>query len=107
MWEWREDSINLIGATQQITLRVRYEKVLTPPLLDTDPVQDSLVSGPARIFRGRPGRARPRGERALALDISAPGQMETEKLIERYVRLEQFKGRRRMPNAYRRRVINV
>src|ERR1700722_19952413 len=28
LWEWREDKINLIGATQSITVRVRYEKIL-------------------------------------------------------------------------------
>lgn len=28
LWEWREDKVNLIGATQAITVRMRYEKVL-------------------------------------------------------------------------------
>jgi hypothetical protein len=31
LWEWREDKINLMGATQSITVRLRYEKIL--PLL--------------------------------------------------------------------------
>jgi hypothetical protein len=31
LWEWREGKINLIGATQSITVRLRYEKIL--PLL--------------------------------------------------------------------------
>jgi hypothetical protein len=31
--------------------------------------------------------------------------MATEKLIERYVRPEQLKGRRRLPYSYRRRVV--
>jgi hypothetical protein len=42
LWEWRENKINLIGGTQSITVRVRYEKVL--PILtlgsDPDPVGD-------------------------------------------------------------------
>ena len=39
LWEWREDKINLVGATQSITVRVRYEKVLPALVLGTDPVQ--------------------------------------------------------------------
>lgn len=104
MWEWREDTINLIGATQEITLRVRYEKVLTPLVLGTDPVQIRSSVDPL-AFSVAAMAARSRGERALALDMAAAAQMETEKLIERYVRPEQFKGRRRMPYSYRRRVI--
>src|ERR1700720_791826 len=39
LWEWREDKINLIGATQSITVRVRYEKILPLLVLGTDPLQ--------------------------------------------------------------------
>lgn len=39
LWEWREDKINLIGATQSITVRVRYGKILPLLVLGTDPVQ--------------------------------------------------------------------
>jgi hypothetical protein len=104
MWEWREDAINLIGATQEMTLRIRYEKVLPSLVLGTDPVQirssvDPLAYSVAALA------ARSRGSRALALDMSAAAQMESEKLIERYVRPEQFKGRRRKPYGYHRRVI--
>jgi hypothetical protein len=28
LWQWRENKINLIGATQSITVRARYEKIL-------------------------------------------------------------------------------
>ncbi|HKW89762.1 MAG TPA: hypothetical protein VJN21_13520 [Candidatus Acidoferrales bacterium] len=104
MWEWREDAINLIGATQEMTLRIRYEKVLPSLVLGTDPVQirscvDPLAYAIAALA------ARSRGARALALDMASAAQMETEKLIERYVRPEQFKGRRRKPYSYRRRII--
>jgi len=27
-WDWREDQINLIGATQSVTVRIRYEENL-------------------------------------------------------------------------------
>ncbi len=38
LWEWREDKVNLIGATQEITVRIRYENVLPELTLGTDPV---------------------------------------------------------------------
>ena len=46
-----------------------------------------------------------RGARALAQDLLGAAQMATENLIERYVRPEQTRGRRRMPYGYRRRVV--
>ena len=41
----------------------------------------------------------------LAMDMMGAAQMSTNNLIERYVRPEQFKGRRRKPYGYRRRVV--
>jgi len=104
LWEWREDKINLIGATQAITVRVRYEKILPELTLGTDPVQirsatDVLGFATAALA------ARSRGARALAQDLLGAGQMATEKLIERYVRPEQIKARRRRPYGFRQRVI--
>ena len=49
--------------------------------------------------------ARSRGARALAQDLLGTAQMATENLIERYVRPEQTKGRRRRPYGLHRRVI--
>ena len=49
--------------------------------------------------------ARSRGARALAQDLLGAAQMATENLIERYVRPEQTKGRRRMPYGARRRIV--
>jgi hypothetical protein len=54
--EWREDKINLIGATQSITVRARYEKILPQLTLGTDPVQirsatDALVTRRRRSRR--------------------------------------------------------
>jgi hypothetical protein len=68
LWEWREDKINLIGATQFITVRVRYEKVLATLTLVTDPVQirsatDALGYATAALA------ARSRGARVLAVDL--------------------------------------
>jgi len=104
LWEWREDKVNLIGATQSITVRIRYEKVLPELMLGTDPVQirsatDPLAFGTAALA------ARSRGARALAQDLMGAAAMATENLIERYVRPEQVRGRRRMPYSLHRRMI--
>lgn len=100
LWEWREDKINLIGATQSITVRVRYEKVLPTLTLGTDPVQirsatDALGYATAALA------ARSRGARALAVDLLGAAQTAIENLINRYIRPEQTTGRRRKPYGYR------
>jgi hypothetical protein len=104
LWEWREDKVNLIGATQAITVRIRYEKVLPELTLGTDPIQIRSATDPL-AFATAALAARSRGARALAQDLLGTAQMATENLIERYVRPEQTKGRRRMPYSYHRRVI--
>lgn len=104
IWEWREDRINLIGATQPVTVRVRYEKALSTLVLGTDPIQIRSATDPL-AYATAAMAARSRGARALAADMAAATQMATEKLIERYVRPEQAKARRRRPYGYRRRII--
>ena len=104
MWEWREDKVNLIGATQPVTVRIRYEKILPLLTLGTDPVQIRSATDPL-AFATAALAARSRGARALAQDLLGTAQMATENLIERYVRREQTKGRRRMPYSYHRRVV--
>ncbi|HXT85486.1 MAG TPA: hypothetical protein VN745_00555 [Verrucomicrobiae bacterium] len=104
MWEWREDAIHLIGATQETTVRIRYEKSLPAVVVGTDPLQirssiDPLAYAVAAMA------ARSRGAQALAADMFALAESAVEKLIERYVRPEQFKGRRRKPYGYRSRVV--
>jgi hypothetical protein len=104
LWEWREDKINLIGATQSITVRVRYEKLLPALTVGTDPIQirgatDALGYATAALA------ARSRGARALAADLLGTAQTAIESLILRYVKPEQTKGRRRKPYGYRARII--
>lgn len=104
MWEWLDDQINLIGATQAITVRLRYEKTLPALVLGTDPVQIRAAADPL-AFAVAAMAARSRGQQALAADMAEAAEFATGQLIERYVRPEQFKGRRRKPYGYRRRVI--
>src|SRR5487761_206458 len=106
MWEWREDTLQLLGATQEITVRIRYEKSLPALVLGTDPVQ-IRSSSDALAYLTAAMAARSRGARALAEDMSGGAQEAINKLIERYVRPEQFKGRRRKQYGYRRLVISL
>jgi hypothetical protein len=103
-WEWLADSINLVGATQAITVRVRYEKALPELVYNTDPIliraaTDPIGYGTAALA------ARSRGAQALAADLAEEAEEAAEQVIQRYVRGEQFKGRRRKPYGYRRRII--
>ncbi len=104
IWEWREDQINLIGATRTITVRLRYEKVLPTLVLGTDLVQIRSSTDPL-AYATAAMAARSRGQRALAADMAAAAADAAGKLVERYVRPEQHKGRRRRPYGYRRRII--
>lgn len=104
LWECRQDQINLIGATQAITVRLRYEKVLPELTLGTDPVQIRSATDPL-AFATAALAARSRGARALAADLLGAAEVATENLIERYVRPEQVRRRRRMPYSFHRRVI--
>jgi hypothetical protein len=104
MWEWREDTIQLLGATSEVSVRLRYEKVLPQLVLGTDPIlirasNDALAYATAAVA------ARARGARALAADMQSTAMEATQKLIERYIRPEQFKARRRKPYGYHSRVI--
>lgn len=104
MWEWREDTIQLLGATSEVTVRLRYEKVLPQLVVGTDPIlirasNDALAYATAAVA------ARARGARSLAADMQTTAMEATEKLIERYIRPEQFKARRRKPYSFHRRVI--
>lgn len=104
MWEWRTDAIELIGATQKVTVRLRYEKSLPALVLGSDPIQIRSSLDPlAYAVAGM--AARSRGAQALAADMLALAEAAVTKLIERYVRPEQFKGRRRKPYGHRSRII--
>jgi hypothetical protein len=104
IWEWREDSINMLGATQAVTVRIRYEKSLSALMLGTDPMLIRYCTDPLGYATAAMA-ARSRGSRALAADMLLAAQQATEKLIERYVRPEQLKARRRRPYGYHRRVV--
>jgi hypothetical protein len=85
-------------------VRLRYEKVLPQLVHGTDPIlirasSDALAYATAAVA------ARARGARALAADMQTTAMEAIEKLIERYIRPEQFKGRRRKPYSFHHRAI--
>lgn len=103
-WEWLADSINLIGATQATTIRIRYEKALPELVYNTDPILIRAATDPL-AYGASALAARSRGARALAADMATAAEEATQQVIERYVRAEQFKGRRRKPYGYRPRIL--
>ena len=84
IWEWREDSINMFGATQAVTVRIRYEKSLPALTLGTDPVQIRYATDPLGYTTAAMA-ARSRGSRALAADM-APGLPAGHRKTDRAVR---------------------
>ncbi len=49
LWEWREDKINLIGATQSIVVRLRYEKISSVTRARHQSCSDSLSDRPLGV----------------------------------------------------------
>jgi hypothetical protein len=103
-WEWIADNINLVGATQAITVRIRYEKALPEVVYNTDPILIRAATDPV-AYATAAMAARSRGAQALAADLAEAAEEAAEQVIQRYVRGEQFKGRRRKPYGYRRRIV--
>jgi hypothetical protein len=83
---------------------VRYEKILPLLVLGTDPVQIRSATDALGFATAALG-ARSRGARALAADLLGSAQTAAENLINRYVRPEQTKGRRRKPYGHRSRIV--
>ena len=104
IWKWETDQIELIGATQPITVRIQYERALPSLSEDTDPVEIPY-SNKALAYEVAALAARSRGARDLALDMEQASDTMRQKIIERYTRAEQYKVRRKKPYGYQRRVI--
>lgn len=104
IWKWETDQIELVGATQAITVRIHYERALPKLAQESDPV---LIPYATRslAYEVAALAARSRGARDLALDMEQASARTRAQLIERYTRAEQYKARRRKPYGYRRRII--
>jgi hypothetical protein len=104
MWKWEADEIELIGATQAITVRIRYERALATLSQESDPIEIPYANK-ALAYEVAALAARSRGARELALDMEQASSVMRQRIIERYTRAEQFKARRKKPYGYHRRVI--
>ena len=81
-----------------------FRSILPALTLGTDPIQIRSATD-ALGFATAALAARSRGARALAVDLLGAAQTAIEELINRYIRPEQAKGRRRKPYGCRRRTI--
>lgn len=104
LWGWWSDAIWLIGATQPVTVRIRYERRLPTLTAASDPVLIPAASE-ALAFDTAALAARSRGVAALAADLARSAAALREKLVARYCRAEQFKARRRRPYGWRRQIV--
>lgn len=96
IWKWEADQILLIGATQPITVKITYERALPALSQDSDPVLiPSSANGLA--FAVAALAARSRGARDLAIDMEQAANNSREALVNRHVRAEQCKARRKRP----------
>lgn len=98
-WEWREDGIYFIGATQDVQIRLRYQKAL-PDLVDgSSPIFIRHATEPIAYFTAAMAAAS-RGAGATQLWTRA-GDDVLEDLVERAVRQQQRTARRRRPFSAR------
>jgi len=104
MWKWEADQIELIGATQAITVRIGYERALPSLSQESDPIEIPYANR-SLAYEVAALAARSRGARDLALDMEQAADRTRQRIIERYTRAEQYKARRKKPYGYRRRVI--
>jgi len=104
MWKWEADQIELIGATQAITVRIRYERALASLSQESDPVEIPYANK-ALAYELAALAARSRGARDLALDMEQAAAIMRQRIVERYTRAEQYKARRKRPYSYHRRGI--
>ena len=104
IWKWEADQIELVGATQAVTVHIEYERALAALSQDSDPVEIPYANK-ALAYEVAALAARSRGARDLALDMEQASEVTRQRIIERYTRAEQYKARRKKPYGYHRRVI--
>ncbi len=103
MWEWRQNQINFIGATREMTVKLRHEKQLAN-LTQTGPNTDiSQIRGAeeALALRIAAMAARSRGVRTEAGDLQGEYLSEINRMVRRNRKPEQRKSRRRKPYGLR------
>lgn len=104
LWKWESDQVELVGATQEITIRMTYERALPALASEADPVLIPHCSS-TLAYTVAALAARSRGARQLAIDMEQAASLSQGKLIQRYTRPEQYKVRRKQPYGRHRRIV--
>jgi hypothetical protein len=98
-WEWRDDGIYFLGATQDVQIRLRYQKSY-PDLVDaTSPVLVRNAQEAIAYFTAAMASAARGAPQAERWDIAGADAMED--LLTRATQREQHTGRRRRPYTWR------
>jgi hypothetical protein len=101
VWEWRQDGLWFVGATQDTQIRLRYQKSF-PDFTDGTSVVLVRNAQEAIAYTGAAMAALARGS-PLFEDWSNAAQDALEDLISTSVRRDQRGARRRMPYSSRNR----
>lgn len=98
-WEWRADGLYFVGATQDMQIRLRYEKA-SPDLVDaSSPVLVRNAQETIAFFTAAMASAARGAPQAPSWD--AAGAEALEDLVRRAVQREQYTQRRRRPYGSR------
>lgn len=106
LWQWQDDQINLIGATQATTIQIEYGMAKAAIQAAADPILIPFSSN--TLARGCAAYASSANSGAAAPNVKerlAEFEASLEALVLEYVNPEQRKSRRRRPYGYRRRLI--
>lgn len=103
MWEWRQNQVNFIGATREVTVKLRHEVQLAN-LTQLGPATNIVgINGAeeALALRTAVMAVRSRGVRAAAGDLQSEYLSEIKRMVRRNRKPEQRKSRRRKPYGLR------
>lgn len=98
-WEWRQDGLWFLGATQDVQIRLRYQKAF-PDFTDATSIVLIRNAQEAIAFAGAAMAALARGS-PLAEQWASAASDALEDLISTSVRRDQRGGRRRLPYSSR------
>jgi hypothetical protein len=99
-WEWRDDALNFIGATQDTQIRVRFRGSLARLSDVSSPIQIRDAVEAIAYFTAAPVAAS-RGGVAAAKIWDDAGKEALEDLVSRETRPKQNSARRRRPYSWR------
>lgn len=103
VWEWRDNSVQFVGATRDVIVKLRYE-VQLDDLTQSGPTSNIvLIRGAeeALALRISAMASRSRGVRTESGDLQAEYMLEVDRMVRRNRKPEQRKSRRRRPYGFR------